>query len=500
MNEIVGAPQDERERLAALIALDVLDTPPEPTFDDLARLAAQLCGTPMALVTLVDARRQWFKARVGVTLRETPREIAFCAHAVAADSAMLVVRDATCDERFCDNPLVRGEPFIRFYAGVPLELASGARVGTLCVLDRVPRELGASQLDALSILARRAASELELRKALGAREHAESGEQELAGQRLGGRYRIDEVLGQGAMGIVVAAHDLEAREDVAIKFLMPTLGADREARDRFVGEARALMRIESEHVSKVRDVGNLASGAPYIVMERLIGRDVATLLRESREPLGVRQAASIVLQACEGIDAAHALGILHRDIKPANLFCAEQPDGSSHVKVLDFGIARVERAASATAATTTGALVGTPSYMAPEQLEDASRVDARSEVWSLGVVLYELLTGAKPYGGRTATQVYAAILVGSLKPPRARRPEIPDALERVILRALEKSPDARFSSVRELARELATFAEDAPPAKTTQSLPVMRDRRAQWITIAVLIAIVVLAAIVALRG
>ncbi|UJR85134.1 protein kinase domain-containing protein [Sandaracinus amylolyticus] len=474
-----GPQQEERGRVAALVALDVLDTPPEPTFDDLAGLAAQLCGTPMALITLVDAERQWFKARVGVTARETPREISFCTHAIEPDAPMLVVRDTTRDPRFQTSPLVLGEPFVRFYAGVPLELADGARVGTLCVLDRVPRDLAPSQLDALSILARRTASELELRKTLGSPERAE----ERAGSPLDGRYRIDEMIGDRAAAIVVAARDLRKREDVTIHVVLPTLGGDREARDRVVRDARARMRVESAHVAKVRDVGQLASGAPYVVTERLIGRDVETLLRESREPLGVRHAASLVRQACEGIDAAHQLGIAHRDLEPASLFCAEEPDGRSRVKVMDLGIARAA-----------------PRYLAPEQLEDRSRAEARSEVWSLGVILYELLTGAVPYAGTTTAQVYANVLVGRMRAPRARRPEIPDALERVILRCLERRPDARFPSVRALADELATFAEDAPAAKTTQSLPVMHDRRGRWIALAALAAIVVLAAILALRG
>src|SRR3954454_18638740 len=216
------------------------------------------------------------------------------------------------------------------------------------------------------------------------------------GRVLAGKYRIERVLGRGGMGVVVAAHHIHLDEKVAIKFLLPEAVANAEVLGRFVREARAAVRIKSEHVARVSDVGTLEGGEPYMVMEYLEGSDLAEWLLQ-RGALPVEQAVEFLLQASEAIAEAHALGIVHRDLKPANLFVVRRADGLLSIKVLDFGISKVTDASMAAgAATSTLALMGSPLYMSPEQMESARTADARSDIWSLGVILYELLTGACP--------------------------------------------------------------------------------------------------------
>ncbi|MGA3122604.1 MAG: serine/threonine-protein kinase [Polyangiaceae bacterium] len=229
------------------------------------------------------------------------------------------------------------------------------------------------------------------------------------GDVLGGKYRIERVLGVGGMGVVVAARHIELDSRVALKFLLPELVASPEAVARFAGEARAAVQIQNEHVARVLDVGTLDNGAPYMVMEFLEGRDLSTWL-EQRGPLPVEQAVEFILQACVAVADAHRLGIIHRDLKPANLFCIRRTDGQFVVKVLDFGISKLRRTpegdrASGMSVTKTSALMGSPLYMSPEQMRSSKDVNAQTDVWALGVILFELLTGRAPFLGETVTEV-----------------------------------------------------------------------------------------------
>ncbi|MGC4091034.1 MAG: serine/threonine-protein kinase [Polyangiaceae bacterium] len=223
------------------------------------------------------------------------------------------------------------------------------------------------------------------------------------GQILAGKYRIDRVLGTGGMGMVVAARHIVLDERVAIKFLLPDALSSDEAVARFEREARAAVRIKSEHVVRVTDVGRLESGAPYMVMEYLDGEDLSNWLR-LRGPLPVEQAVDFVLQACVALADAHSVGIIHRDLKPGNLFCVRRSDGQLVIKVLDFGISKLTEAARVSepggfSVTKTAAVMGSPLYMSPEQVQSAKDVDARSDIWGLGVVMFELLTGVGPFLG-----------------------------------------------------------------------------------------------------
>jgi serine/threonine protein kinase len=291
------------------------------------------------------------------------------------------------------------------------------------------------------------------------------------GQVIDGKYRVQRIIGAGGMGIVVAAEHLQLGRIVALKFLLEQACENPEAVSRFLREGRALAQISSEHVARVMDVGTLEQGQPYLVLEYLEGRDLSLLLKELGQ-LPLALAVDYVLQAAEAVAEAHANGIIHRDLKPSNLFLTEGTDGEPLIKVLDFGISkailpkseqsrRVEADATTAAAghdTNTGALVGSPLYMSPEQIRSARRVDERTDIWGFGVVLYELLCGRRPFGGETLTGTLAAVAADPPQSMRTLRADLPAELEAVVLRCLEKSPDQRFDSLAGLARALQRFA------------------------------------------
>jgi serine/threonine-protein kinase len=278
------------------------------------------------------------------------------------------------------------------------------------------------------------------------------------GQILAGKFRIERVLGQGGMGVVVAATHIQLDERVALKFLLPEALGNPEAVARFAREARAAVKIKSEHVARVSDVGTLESGSPYMVMEYLDGQDLADWVRNSGA-MRAPEAVEFVLQACEAIAEAHALGIVHRDLKPANLFVTRRVDGSPCIKVLDFGISKltVPGSTSDMGMTKTSTVMGSPLYMSPEQMSSTRNVDQRTDIWALGIILYEVLTGRVPFEAETMPQLCGMILQDPPRPLRELRPDVPDGLQWVVLRCLEKNRDARFTSIAELAAALAPF-------------------------------------------
>ncbi|MEO7330492.1 MAG: protein kinase [Minicystis sp.] len=274
------------------------------------------------------------------------------------------------------------------------------------------------------------------------------------GAILAGKYEIVRALGSGGMGLVFEARHLRLNQGVAIKLLRPEVRAIAEVTVRFEREGRACARLQSPHVARVLDVDVLPDGSPFMVMELLRGRELGNELTV-RGPLPIREAVGYVLQACTGMEEAHRAGIVHRDLKPSNLFITEL-DGRRVVKVLDFGISKLAEDVQSSV-TTTASAFGTPLYMSPEQVRSVKHVDARTDLWSLGVVLYELLVGEPPFIHDSATAILAAIIADKPKPVRERRPELPAGLAAVVMKALEKNPAARFGSARELAAALAPF-------------------------------------------
>ena len=281
------------------------------------------------------------------------------------------------------------------------------------------------------------------------------------GDVVAGRYCVRELIGVGGVGFVVAATHIDLDGDVALKFLKPEFAAHPEAVQSFMLEARASFRIKNEHVARVLDVSTLPNGLPFMVMDLLEGEDLRrTLVRHRLLPIEV--AVDLVLQTCEALAAAHASDVVHRDIKPENLFVTGL-GYQDHVKVLDFGISKIAFSSNSremrAAQSATMVSVGTPPYMSPEQIRGSTNLDARADQWSLGCVLYELLTGIAPFARMSLMQACAAVLEDEPPPLRESCPQAPPELEQALMRCLRKKPADRFDDIAELAWALAPFGQ-----------------------------------------
>ena len=312
------------------------------------------------------------------------------------------------------------------------------------------------------------------------------------GEVVAGKYRIERFLGSGGMGVVMAARHLTLGEPVALKFVTEGRGGDPEALGRMMREARATFRLRSEHTVRVLDVGELPSGPPYIVMELLEGRDLRAEL-QARGPLPEDEVVRYALEACEALEEAHALGIVHRDLKPHNMFLAKSTRGTTVLKILDFGMSKLDPEqfdAEAGPLTRPETALGTPKYMAPEQWKSATAVDARADVWALGVVMYELLTGAAPVSNLRGAERLARLLAGAIEDPRELRAEVTEPVARVIMRCLRADPNVRWPSVAHLRTALRDASPGAsrgvPRAEVTRTdvtravpTDVMKERAAR---------------------
>jgi serine/threonine protein kinase len=283
------------------------------------------------------------------------------------------------------------------------------------------------------------------------------------GDILAQKYRVDGVLGVGGMGVVVAATHLQLGQRVAIKFLLPEAFRLSAALERFAREARAAALLKSDNVARVIDVATLESGAPYMVMELLDGDDLGAVIQQ-RGPLPLAEVIDFVVQACDAIAEAHSLGIIHRDLKPKNLFLTRRRNGTPLVKVLDFGISKVGGpAGSDHSLTKTSDVMGSPNYMAPEQIRSSRNVDERTDIWALGVIIYELLAGHVPFEAETVPQLCSMVLEQPPAPLASVRPDLPIDVVRIVERCLAKDPAARFPNVAALVAALAPGTAPSPP-------------------------------------
>lgn len=302
------------------------------------------------------------------------------------------------------------------------------------------------------------------------------------------KFVVERVIGLGGMAQVLAARHLKLGTRVAIKAVHPTLATDPQAVARFLREAQAMASLESEHVVRVHDVGELPNGVPYLIMDYLEGRDLGAMLAE-RGPLPVPLALEYIRQACDALIEAHAVGIIHRDMKPQNVFVVRKPSGAESVRVLDFGLAKAVTAEDGHQLTKAGHIMGTAYYMAPEQLYAAGNIDARTDVWSTGATLFRLLTRQYPFQESNAALAAVAILKRDASPIKSVRPDIPDAVAAIVDRCLTKDPARRFQSMSELtaaidhARSTLLLAPPTPsqpfvPVSIHQSIPVSAPRSA----------------------
>jgi serine/threonine-protein kinase len=313
------------------------------------------------------------------------------------------------------------------------------------------------------------------------------------GDLIAEKYVVTRLLGEGGMGQVFAATHVDLRQEVAIKIMIPErMELGSESVDRFLHEARTISLLKSSHVPRVFDLGKTAAGLPYIVMELLSGQDLVDVL--SCGPLPCGEAVNAILQACDAVGEAHSHGIIHRDLKPENLFLTRRRDGTPCVKVLDFGISKMRAEQGddkkrGRVVTKENTILGSPSYMSPEQTRRSNDVDGRSDIWSLGVTLYELLTQRDPFAAETTPETFVKVLTYNPPSPTELRPEIPTELSAVVMRCLEKDPASRFQDVNALATALLSFttrtATSIAPswgqeaAPLSLSLPILDQRLAQ---------------------
>lgn len=289
------------------------------------------------------------------------------------------------------------------------------------------------------------------------------------GDMIGGRYRVEALLGEGGVSVVLSAMHDALRQRVAVKILQPHFTPSPQLRERFFREGRALAALRGNHVARVFDVGVLDGGFPYLVLEQLDGLDLRQLV-ERNGPIPWPRAVRYVAEACEGLCEAHQLGIWHRDLKPSNLFLSPDANGRGVIKILDFGLAKLTEEGSSNL-TDAGAVMGTPAYMSPEQIKGLATTDARSDVWSLGVTLYELLSAELPFQDTNATKTAHVVLASPPTPLARPGLELPPGLEEIVARCLVKDPGGRIQTADALLSHLRPFASSEaepfvpPPAR-----------------------------------
>lgn len=293
------------------------------------------------------------------------------------------------------------------------------------------------------------------------------------GVLIAGKYEVLEEIATGGMGVVYLAQQAGLNRTVAIKLMRASVAGSVDAAIRFTREARIAAQLASPHIVNVLDIGLTEDGLPFIVMEHLKGHDLEHHLSK-KGPLAIDEATDLVRQICRGLYEAHNHGIVHRDLKPGNIFLVSESSGGHRAVLLDFGVSKMT-SQSEVGLTQTGMIMGSPRYMSPEQLADSKSVDHRSDIWSLGVILYEVLAGIPPYKSTTLVQLVAEILQGTPQPLRELRPDIPASLAAIVERCMRREPEQRFESADALSQALlgSQSSSLAPtPAVPTHVVPM----------------------------
>jgi serine/threonine protein kinase len=294
----------------------------------------------------------------------------------------------------------------------------------------------------------------------------------LVGSTVAGKYHIDRLIGRGGMGAVFQATNAAIGKRVALKFLRAERGAQREAA-RFQREALAASLAESPHIVQIFDSGQSERGQPFLVMELLTGEDLRERLRRE-ERLDPAAAVRIGVQVLKALRQAHAAGIVHRDLKPDNVFLCRREDEPSFVKLVDFGISKLQQRAGVDTLTHEGAVLGTAFYMSPEQAQSFPDIDGRTDLYSVGAMLFEMLSGAPPHRAPTYEAVLIAICTKDAPDVRTRAPHVPAELARVVTRALSREREARYGSASEMLAALE--AASVGPAEVGTETPAARSR------------------------
>jgi serine/threonine-protein kinase len=274
------------------------------------------------------------------------------------------------------------------------------------------------------------------------------------GSLVGGKFRVEKRIGAGGMGVVLAARHVDLDELVALKVMRPFLKEKAEGRVRFMREAKAMFGLTSEHVGRVFDIGTLESGEPYMVMEYLRGTTLEAMLPAGFIP-SIDETLKLLMQVCEAVGEAHTAGIIHRDLKPDNVFVTRRPNGEPHAKVIDFGLSKGESDPNLTGK---GFVVGTPRYLAFEHFSGVRAATPRSDIWSLGVIAYRMVTGTEAFGGTTTAEVMQSVQKRTPPAPKDVAPDVDAELSALVMRCIEKDPDARFEDANALRTALAAIA------------------------------------------
>lgn len=299
------------------------------------------------------------------------------------------------------------------------------------------------------------------------------------GTLVDGKYRLERLIGNGGMGDVFEAVQVAINRKVAVKLLREQHCIDPRVIERFQQEARLAASIGHDNICEVTDLGVHEATTPYLVMPVLRGQPLSALLKANNGPLPVARSSDIICQVLSALAAAHDAGIIHRDLKPDNIFMTTFGDRRDFVKLLDFGISKVTESDTVSELTQTGTVVGTAFYMAPEQAMGKKEIDHRLDIYAVGVILYELLTGMRPYTGDSYNEIIHKIVAEPFVAPTRIDPAIPKAIEAVIIQAMSKDPAARFSSASQMCsacREAADGSSSSPSRGSSPPTKITRER------------------------